>query len=155
MSDVIVYQHKLAEEDNNAGESPNNNGSSPGRDIQNSETLNVIENRDENQAANSSHLRKEAEEVILKEDLNDVREQLRVAQSEVNNLKNLQQDIIEVCINKDPTLSGPIQDKIEESKKKKKKAFKFGNAKGKLPKNPEENGEQTHVSIKLVILINS
>ncbi len=62
MSDVIVYQHKWTEENNNAGESPNNNGSSPGRDIQNSETLNVIENRDKNQAANTSYLRKEAEE---------------------------------------------------------------------------------------------
>jgi len=82
-----------------------------------------------NENSNKKTLSDDVTEIVMKDDIIELKEQLKLFQQECNTLRNLQQEIIEIAIEKDPLLSGPINDRIEDSKKK-KKVFNLKKIKG-------------------------
>ena len=59
--------------------------------------------------------------LVMFDDLQNDKEQLKILLTENEILKNVQNEIVEIAISKDPLLSEPIQKAIEDSKHKKKK----------------------------------
>ncbi len=70
--------------------------------------------------ADTNKIQVDTEEMVLKDDLRDMKEQLKVADHELTSLKNLQQEIVSAAIKEDASLENPLNEIIEEANIKKR-----------------------------------